>query len=213
VKRITETILVFGLASTAVSLIHCQEVRGGPVLIPAIWALGAFLAKGRDESVVSLFGLTRPQLALGVNYYLLSTFVIFPLYGGGFFLCHRLGMSIPRSSIPLTISLTDWIIYQFLFVGVFEELFFRGYIQTQVEKILSNMISREFWIFWLPILASAFLFGVAHVVVNLDPITFTVFFPGLLFGWLRAKTGSLVAPILSHGSANVFSMILIRSIS
>jgi hypothetical protein len=33
---------------------------------------------------------------------------------------------------------------------------------------------------------------------------FVVFFPCLTFGWLRARTGFLVAPILSHGSANVF---------
>ncbi|MDT8366604.1 MAG: CPBP family glutamic-type intramembrane protease [bacterium] len=67
--------------------------------------------------------------------------------------------------------------------------------------------------FWLPIVVTVLLFSLAHVAVDLDPARLAVFFPGLLFGWLRAKTGTLLAPILSHGSANLLSMLLINTVS
>jgi hypothetical protein len=111
------------------------------------------------------------------------------------------------------VSIGQWILYQFVLVAIFEELFFRGYLQKQMERVSSAILSGEMGIFWLPVVASALLFGVAHVVVEVNPARFAAFFPGLLFAWLRAKTGSLLAPILSHGSANVFGMLLIRSIS
>ena len=30
-----------------------------------------------------------------------------------------------------------------------------------------------------------------------------VFFPGLLFGWLQARTNALLAPILFHAACNI----------
>ncbi len=213
VRDIAETILVFCLTITAVFLIRYNEIRGSSVLIPVIWGLGAVLPRINNKSATSLLIPTRTQLTLSLKYYLLSTIAIFSLFAGGFLMYRRMGMPLPGSIVPSGVSLTEWIIYQFAFVGVFEELFFRGYIQTKFERVVRVSLSGEAVAFWLPIVGSAFLFAVAHVVVKRDPITLGVFFSGLLFGWLRAKTGSLIAPILSHGSANVFSMLLIRSFS
>jgi membrane protease YdiL (CAAX protease family) len=108
--------------------------------------------------------------------------------------------------VPQGVSIAEWILYQFAMVAVFEELFFRGYLQKQFERISSTMQSGDMAIFWLPVITSACLFALAHVIVELNPLRMATFFPGLLFAWLRAKTGSLIAPVLSHGSANVFAM-------
>ncbi|MFX0200258.1 MAG: type II CAAX prenyl endopeptidase Rce1 family protein, partial [Candidatus Hodarchaeota archaeon] len=188
-------------------------VTGRSILIPAMWALGALVPMLRGGPPSSLLGLSRSHLALGLKYYLWSTIVVFPLFGGGFFLYRQLGLPHPGSSVPFGTSLTEWILYQFVFVGVFEELFFRGYLHCQAEKIASAVFSGRMWVLWLPIVSSAFLFGIAHVAVKFELAGFVVFFPGLLFAWLRARTGSLVAPILSHGSANVFFMLLLESVS
>ena len=212
-KNITETLLVFSITTIAVSLIRCGEVTGRSILVPAMWALGALLPMLRGEPTSSLLGLSKSHLALGLKYYIMSTIVIFPLFGGGFFLYRQLGSPHPGTIVPFGTPLTKWILYQFAFVGVFEELFFRGYLYGQAEKIASAVSPGRRWIFWLPIVSSAFLFAIAHVVVELNVAGFVVFFPGLLFAWLRARTGSLVAPILSHGSANVFFMLLLESVS
>lgn len=211
-KDITETLLVFSITTIAVSLIRCGEVTGRSILVPAMWALGALVPMLRGGPTSSLLGLSRSHVALGLKYYILSTIVIFPLFGGGFFLYRQLGLPHPGPIVPFGTSLTKWILYQFAFVGVFEELFFRGYLQGQAEKIASGVSPGRMWIFWLPIVSSAFLFGIAHVAVELEVARFVVFFPGLLFAWLRARTGSLLAPILSHDSANVFFMLLLKSV-
>jgi membrane protease YdiL (CAAX protease family) len=35
-----------------------------------------------------------------------------------------------------------------------------------------------------------------------------VFFPSLVFGWLRAKTGGIGAAVLFHAACNIFSAYL-----
>ena len=203
-KNILKPFTVYFIAVVAVALIRYSEVQGSSVFIPLVWGLGALLFVGRDESLLSLAGLTRPHLVISLRYYLLSTIVIFPLIGGGFWLYYRSGMPPPALVVPPGVSITEWIIYQFVMVAAFEELFFRGYLQKQFEGISSSIFSGKMAKFWLPVVGSAFLFALAHVIVELDPLRFATFFPGLLFAWLRAKTGSLIAPVLSHGSANVF---------
>jgi membrane protease YdiL (CAAX protease family) len=51
------------------------------------------------------------------------------------------------------------------------------------------------------------LFALGHLVV-LQPWRLGTFFPGLLFGWLRARTGSLAAPVLFHALSNLLMMTL-----
>jgi membrane protease YdiL (CAAX protease family) len=47
------------------------------------------------------------------------------------------------------------------------------------------------------------LFAAGHLVV-LQPWRLGTFFPGLLFGWLRERTGGLAAPVVFHALSNVF---------
>ena len=205
-KSILKPLTVYFIAVLAVALMRYSEVKGSSVLIPLVWGLGALLFGAREESVTSLAGLTRPHLAISLRYYLLSTIIIFPIIGGGFWLYYRSGTLPPTFVVPAGVSIGEWILYQFLMVATFEELFFRGYLQKQFEGISSSIFSGKMAKFWHPVVGSAFLFALAHVIVELDPLRFATLFPGLLFAWLRARTGSLIAPVLSHGSANVFAL-------
>jgi membrane protease YdiL (CAAX protease family) len=56
----------------------------------------------------------------------------------------------------------------------------------------------------------ALLFGLIHVLVDLDPSRMAVFFPGLLFGWLRAWRGGIGAAIVLHAMSNLLSETLSR---
>jgi membrane protease YdiL (CAAX protease family) len=38
-----------------------------------------------------------------------------------------------------------------------------------------------------------------------------VFFPALLFGWLRARTGGIGAPVVFHALCNLFADYLAKS--
>jgi uncharacterized protein len=83
--------------------------------------------------------------------------------------------------------------YMTLFVGIGEELLFRGIIQTELQKVFSPKVGL--------FLASA-LFGVMHLTWRSVPELFFTFLAGLILGYLYNKTGNLTAPIVLHGVNN-----------
>lgn len=93
--------------------------------------------------------------------------------------------------------------YHLFFVAIPEEFFYRGYVQTRLNEVFP----RKFLIFgtpvgWgLPIACLFFAFGHSLVVVRWWH--FATFFPGLIFGWLRERTGHPLAGALFHAWSNV----------
>jgi membrane protease YdiL (CAAX protease family) len=100
---------------------------------------------------------------------------------------------------------------QLLVVAIPEELFFRGYLQGRFDerwpphfRLGGAHLGRGWWL-------SAALFSLGHVLVDFNPERFAVFVPGLVFGWMRARTGSLAAGAAFHALCNVYSDLLHRS--
>jgi membrane protease YdiL (CAAX protease family) len=100
---------------------------------------------------------------------------------------------------------------QFLVVALPEELFYRGFMQTSwarkgtSRRILGAEIGPGF-------LATQALFAAGHLV-TLQPWRLATFFPGLLFGWLRARTGGVVAPAVAHALSNLLLLFLEASLA
>ncbi len=94
---------------------------------------------------------------------------------------------------------------QIIVIALPEELFFRGYLYARLESRWPSR--RRLWgaPVGTPLVATAVLFGLGHVLVDFDPQRFSVIVPGLVFGWMRARTGSLAAGILFHALCNLFS--------
>jgi membrane protease YdiL (CAAX protease family) len=92
---------------------------------------------------------------------------------------------------------------QVLVVALPEELFYRGWMQTSWARaapgagrsVLGARLGAGF-------LRTQLLFAVGHLV-TLQPWRLATLLPGLLFGWLRARTGGLVAPVLVHAASNL----------
>ena len=99
---------------------------------------------------------------------------------------------------------------QLLAVAIPEELFYRGWMQTSwgrsgpSRRILGADIGPGF-------LATQALFAAGHLV-TLQPWRVATFFPGLLFGWLRARTGGVVAPAVAHALSNLLVLFLEASL-
>jgi membrane protease YdiL (CAAX protease family) len=55
------------------------------------------------------------------------------------------------------------------------------------------------------------VFALGHFLTEPHPQRLAVFFPSLLFCWLRSRTGGIGAAILLHAMANLFSSTLGRS--
>ena len=85
------------------------------------------------------------------------------------------------------------LIYMVCFVGLGEELLFRGLVQRDMV----NLFGSRWGLF-----GASLMFGVMHLVWRSVPEFFFTFGAGLLFGFLYARTRSLTAPIIAHGIGN-----------
>jgi membrane protease YdiL (CAAX protease family) len=109
----------------------------------------------------------------------------------------------------LSFVLVSTVVWQFVFSGFGEEIFFRGYIQSRLNAAFGRPYSWKGIRFGPGLIITAAIFSISHML-NTANIwfgdfnlawwwgTFT-FVGGLLFGLLREKTGSVVAPGLLHG--------------
>ncbi|WP_165373486.1 myxosortase MrtC [Sorangium cellulosum] len=104
----------------------------------------------------------------------------------------------------------DEIAAQLLVVALPEEAFFRGYLQSALDRVFPprlRVLGAQLGPGWL--VASA-IFALGHLLTILHPARLAVFFPSLIFGWLRARTGGIGAPLLFHAACNLFSLTLAR---
>jgi membrane protease YdiL (CAAX protease family) len=104
-------------------------------------------------------------------------------------------------------ALTAFVCYAF-FVGFGEEIMYRGFVQSR----LNQAFGRPFTFFGVPwgwgLVLTSLLFGFTHVL-NVDAATgqtgwywgwgLWTTFGGLTFGYVRERTGNVLAPALLHG--------------
>jgi uncharacterized protein len=169
-------------------------------------------------------GLRADPVALNLAVIGIVVLLTFPAFVGGFFLfygrvcalpiaplarsfaplCHHwLGFSrghlhAPPDFVLLTLS-------QLVVVAIPEELFFRGYLMERLEQVwppTHRLLGAK--VGWALIVSSA-LFALGHLAVIPNPQRLAVFFPALLFGWMRARTGSIAAGALYHALCNVLA--------
>jgi hypothetical protein len=105
-------------------------------------------------------------------------------------------------------AVSAFVFYVF-FLGFGEELLFRGYIQSRLNAALGKPF-RFFGVNWgWGVVIAAALFGLMHVL-NIGSLVggrwepawwwgFWTFFSGLVFGFVREKSGGIIAPAILHG--------------
>jgi membrane protease YdiL (CAAX protease family) len=99
---------------------------------------------------------------------------------------------------------------QLLIVALPEEAFYRGYLQTRLDdawpprmRLLGATIGPS-------LLGTSAIFALGHYATIHDPARLAVFFPSLVFGWLRARTGGVGSAVVFHALCNLFSESLMR---
>lgn len=104
-----------------------------------------------------------------------------------------------------------WLITQIFFIALPEEYFYRGYLLTRLGEAFAQRGTRGWWILTPQNLVTSLLFGVGHLLVPVGGVLlanrFTVFFPSLLFGLLRERTGTITASVVYHASCNMMVLI------
>jgi membrane protease YdiL (CAAX protease family) len=127
---------------------------------------------------------------------------IFALLAGAgaiaFFLFVRLplppAISPYHGTAPLTAAIAA---HHLLLVALPEEVFFRGYLYDAFEEA-----GRE------PVLPVALLFAIGHFVIAPSPFRLLTFFPALLLGWGRKKSGNVYVPTAVHFLYNLFPALI-----
>ena len=96
----------------------------------------------------------------------------------------------------------------FLAVALPEELFYRGYLQPRLcSTFKDHKIGCGFrWNHGIAITAA--LFALAHFLGEYNPARLGPFFPALLFGLLRRRSGSIGGAVLLHGMYNLLGALL-----
>jgi membrane protease YdiL (CAAX protease family) len=87
-------------------------------------------------------------------------------------------------------------------VALSEEYFYRGYLTLRLEEALPPRLSILGAKVGGGAVLAAALFAVGHLLVP-APWRLAVFFPALMFAWLRARTGTVVAAAICHFLFNV----------
>ena len=126
------------------------------------------------------------------------------------------GYDQPVGTETLTLERNWWWFFHFLMgqlllVALPEEVFYRGYIQSRLEdkfprkhRFCGTLIS------WPALFWTSAIFAVGHVLTIPHPARLAVFFPSLLFGWMRSASGSILSAILFHAACNVFAQIAFK---
>lgn len=94
---------------------------------------------------------------------------------------------------------------QLLCVALPEEFFYRGYLQTAFLKFFKERSMR--FAPALAIVCASVCFALVHLPSG-GLARLLTFFPGLLFGFLRFKSGGLLGAILCHAACNMMMAVL-----
>ena len=188
---------VFGLL-LATSFVFGIAWRSAPspwldVAVSAIDAAIVLVAVGlRYGKLLFLFQL-RPYGLRDSAAFVAIAFAFVGLASAYFWAIERLG--VPMASATATFTRAGWPLWtMFLLIcvmpAVFEELAFRGVIQSSLERVLN---ARDAW------LIQAALFSVLH----LSPLMFpSHFLMGLCFGYMRRRSRSVYPGMLLHACWN-----------
>jgi membrane protease YdiL (CAAX protease family) len=107
-------------------------------------------------------------------------------------------------------SIADEIFGQALVIALPEEAFYRGYLMTAFDDLWGTPWTiAKAKLGWGWIVSSA-LFAVGHALTITNAERLAVFFPALVFGWLRARTRGIGAPAIFHVLCNVLASTLER---
>jgi membrane protease YdiL (CAAX protease family) len=228
-RPLREALIVFAVATAAAAALY-QLGRFVPIVgnnlqafIAAVFIYLPVWATRRRDKDIADYGFTVRPVGRSLAFAGATLAIVFPLFlvafvwfyqtvcGGetlaalappGF--CARFrgwdALAHPRAPAELLTA----IFAQLVVVALPEELFFRGYLLGRLEEALPPR--RRFLGGGLgaALLLSALLFALGHVLVDGNPRRLAVFFPGLLFGWLRSATGSIFAGTLVHAAANLY---------
>jgi membrane protease YdiL (CAAX protease family) len=97
---------------------------------------------------------------------------------------------------------------QLVIIALPEEAFYRGYLQSRLDDALPGRIRVLGAEVGPALIVTSIIFALGHYATIREPARLAVFFPSLVFGWLRARTKGIGASVAFHAACNIFSELL-----
>ncbi len=119
----------------------------------------------------------------------------------------------PEGSFALAPRFADSaneIVGQVVIIALPEEAFYRGYLQSRLDDVWPSRLRIAGARVGPGLLVASAIFALGHLATIHAPVRLAVFFPALVFGWLRERTGGVGASVAYHALCNVFSEALGR---
>ncbi len=219
----TTLLIALGVTAVVTAVAHLAPDDYANTGVGAVFLLCTWwMALRHDTAVVRAFGLslggiTEPEpLQLGriarsagqaIAWALLLSLIFFPPFWYGYQFWWKVRLPF---KLILNWGLLEQALGQLLVIALPEEAFFRGFLQSALDGRFSErwrfrVLGAELGPGWL---IAAAVFAVGHLLTIPHPSRLAVFFPALLFGWLRARTGGIGAGVLFHALCNLFSGLL-----
>ncbi len=211
-----ETVLVAAVAVLAIKfLTTIQTFKAVWYVSPGILVAAALIPTAIKRRKFARIGFGVEQLRCSLVLIGWVCIFVFPALFAGLWLLKFFGLELPLRPVqPWGQGWAAWLFYQFLYVAVAEEVFFRGYVQANILRLTDapNSSQSKLWKI-MSIMLSAACFAIAHAIVHGQVISFLTFLPGLILGWLFVQTRSLLAPILFHGLANTYYLFVAAALT
>jgi membrane protease YdiL (CAAX protease family) len=183
------------------------------------------LAMRRRGEDYSDYGVSLRAWRADLKWFVVMSVVVLPLFAAGF---AAFAHGLPLLPAPLAQLLApytsswhpfrfrlpaqfgQWVVDQCFVVALPEEFFYRGYLQARLRdawprgRVLFGVrLGPAFFV-------TAALFALGHLAI-FQVWRLGVFFPALLFGWMREKTGSVLGAAAFHAACNLTVLVLEES--
>lgn len=224
--------LVAGLVQINITLPAIGHL--GSALVAVVFLYTPVVVAWRRTEHLDDYGFHADPVAKGLVTAIAAIAVIFPVFVLGYFAFYEIACKsellahlVPRnmcahygglSSLhlpPMTLQAhpgasfsVEFCLVQLIVVALPEELFFRGFLLGLLEqrfppkrRILGGGVG-------LALVISAAAFALIHLPKDGDPRALATFFPGLLFGWMRSSTRSILASTVTHAGSNILVRVL-----
>jgi uncharacterized protein len=198
---------------------------GSALVAMAFLYVPSWVARWRGEDLLD-YGFSTAPLGRGLRTAAVAMLCVFPVFVVaylGFYegACHsRLAVLVPPGMCAryhglaaihapaLTLKLLEFCAVQLVVVALPEELFFRGMMLRLLERRFPTRRTLAGVPFGLAAVLATLAFALIHLPREGDPRALATFFPGLLFVWMRLRTGSLLASTVTHAGSNILIRVL-----
>lgn len=162
--------------------------------------------------------IERSNDVLGLKFKLKDNIFIFFASFIIFFAVYLLFFILGDIKIPYVINISPkfpdldtikWFLIFLFGVAIPEEIFFRGFIQGRMNLFFGKNFVLLGTRFGWGLLISSILFMLIHLPQDITIIRFLTFFPGLIFGFVRERYGSIFPAVIFHAMSNTFMILIV----